>query len=64
MVLWMKVSNDEYELPEIVADTSCELSRLCGLKSKSGVLTAIANAKRRKMKCQYIKVVIDDEDDE
>lgn len=64
MVLWMKVSNDKYELPEIVADTSAELSRLCGLKHDSGVLSAIANAKRRGHKCRFVKVVIDEEDED
>lgn len=63
MVLWIKVSNDEYELPEIVADTSTELSRMCGL-DRNSVQSAISNAKRRKNKCQYIKVEIDDEEDQ
>lgn len=63
MVLWMKVTDDEYELPLAVADTASELARMCGL-NKNGVLVAISNAKRRKTKCQYVKVVIDDEDQE
>lgn len=60
--LWMKVSNDEYELPEMVTETSTELSRKCGL-TKSGVLIAISNAKRRGNKCQYIKVEIEEDDE-
>ena len=29
MVLYIKVSKDEYELPEMVAPTATELARLC-----------------------------------
>lgn len=60
MVLWMKISNDEFELPEAVADTSIELAKMCGI-NKNGVLVAISNAKRRKCKCQYLKIEIDEE---
>ena len=63
MVLWIKVSDDEYELPEMVADTSTELSRMCGLDGNS-VQSAISNAKRRKSKCQYKKVEISDDEEE
>ena len=61
MILWLKVSNDEYELPEAVADTSVELSRMCGL-SKDAVQTAISKAKKRKTRCKYIKVEIENEE--
>jgi hypothetical protein len=30
-VIWMRVSSDEYELPELIADTSEELARMCGI---------------------------------
>lgn len=30
MRLWLKVSADEYELPEAVADTSAELGKMTG----------------------------------
>lgn len=27
--IWMRVSSDEYELPEAVADTAVELAQIC-----------------------------------
>lgn len=35
MTLWLKVTDDEYELPLIVADTCEELAQKCGLKVNS-----------------------------
>lgn len=29
--LWMKVSDDKYELPEIITDTIAELAKKCGV---------------------------------
>lgn len=33
--LWLKVSNDEYELPEYVADTAKELAAYCNVAENS-----------------------------
>lgn len=33
--VWMKVSNDEYELPIAVAETAAELAKLCGVTVNS-----------------------------
>lgn len=33
--LWVKVSRDKYELPEIVTDTAGEMSRLTGYSTDS-----------------------------
>ena len=63
MNLWMKISNDEYELPEAVADTSTELAKMCGI-NRNGVNVAISNAKRRNSKCQYIKIEVEEEEQE
>lgn len=60
----MKVSADKYEFPLIMADTQSELARICGVKRDS-VASAIHHARKRNMRCQYVKVVIEeDEQDE
>ena len=58
MVLWMKVTKDEYELPLAVAESSKELEQMLGLSRKS-VSKQIWNAERTKTKCQYIKIEVD-----
>ena len=63
MVIWMKVSDDEYELPEAIADTSTELARKYGL-SKCSVMSAICNAKRRGTRCIYVKVEVEAVDED
>lgn len=44
-VLYMKVSNDKYELPEIIARTTIELAEKCGVKSQT-VRSAMSHAKK------------------
>jgi len=51
MTLWLKVTNDKYELPLAVADTKRELAEMLGLKKIS----------IRKGKSCYIKVICPDE---
>jgi DNA-directed RNA polymerase specialized sigma24 family protein len=45
MTLYMKVSNDKYELPEIIARTTIELAEKCGVKSQT-VRSAMSHAKK------------------
>ena len=58
MVLWLKVTNDKYELPMAVAESSKELEQMLGL-SKRTVSKQVRNAERTKRKCQYIKIEVD-----
>ena len=51
MTLWLKVTNDKYELPLAVSDTKKELAEMLGLKRIS----------IRKGKSCYIKVICTDE---
>ena len=44
MKLYMKVTNDEYELPLAVADTQEELAKLLGV-SRTAVTKALTNQK-------------------
>ena len=53
--LWVLVSDDEYELPLIVADSSTELSRICGLSERS-VASAVYNCEKNGYNCRYKRV--------
>ena len=57
--IWMKVTNDKYELPLVIADSSRELAKKLGL-SKDSVSSAISKAKRRGTKSQYVKVELEE----
>ena len=56
----MKVTNDIFEFPIVVADTQAELERILHLKPNS-IASAISKARKRNTKCCYIKVLIDED---
>lgn len=58
--VWMKVTNDIFEFPIVVADTQAELERILHLKPNS-IASAISKARKRNTKCCYIKVLIDED---
>lgn len=60
MNLYIKVSKDEYELPEMVAPTATELARLCGVH-RNTIYESISRAKRTGKWCPYLKVEVEDE---
>lgn len=35
MTIWMKVSNDKYELPEVVADSAKELAKILDVNANT-----------------------------
>lgn len=59
MTIWLKVSNDRYELPEIVADSAGQLAQKLGIK-KNNIFSAISHARKNGYKCIYRKVEIKD----
>ena len=60
MTLYIKVTNDELELPEAVADSAAELARMVGC-SVNCIYSTISHVKRGKIKRgQYMKVEIDE----
>ena len=62
--IYMKVSKDKYELPEIVADSTLELSQLMGVR-KNSVDSAISKQKHGvRRKSMYVVVEIEDDEDE
>lgn len=62
-VVYMKVTNDEYELPEAIADTIAELARIIGVK-RNVISSAMSHARKKGFKCSYVKVVIESEAEE
>lgn len=62
MTLWMKVTDDEFELPEAVADTPKELAMLIGVKPNN-VSSAYCKAKAKGQQSVYQKVEVEDEND-
>ena len=60
--LWMKVTNDKYQLPLVVADTSSQLAELCGV-NKEVIFRQINRQKKNpKVKPRYIRVEYMDEE--
>ena len=60
--IWMLVTSDEYELPLIVEDTVSKLAGKLGKKS-SDICSAINKARKRGYKCKYVKVEINEEEE-
>lgn len=60
MVLYMKVTNDKYQLPVAVADTAKELAKL--FNTTPNVISAsISRQRAGKGKGTYYRVEVDDE---
>lgn len=63
--VWMQVTKDRLSLPLIVRDTSAELAAACGI-SRTAVSSYISHFEsgRDKGYPRYIRVIVEDEDDE
>lgn len=60
MILWLKVSADRLELPEIVADSASELARITGA-SVNTIYSAVSHLKSGRIKKSiYCRVDTDD----
>lgn len=65
MTIWMEVDVKNKELPTgRMADKPGKLAKMVGLKNPKGVSNAISRAKRTGKRCRYVKVVIEEDDDE
>ena len=60
MTVYMKITQDKYELPEAAADSVIELARMCGVSWRT-IDGALYRNKRPKGRHKYIAVKIDDE---
>lgn len=63
MKIWMKLTNDKYQLPLIVADSAVELARLCNTTSNNVVSTNSHYRKGRIINPSYICVTIEEGED-
>lgn len=60
MTVYMKITQDKYELPEAIAENIGELARMCGVSWRT-IDGALYRNKRPKVRPKYIAVKIDDE---
>lgn len=63
MILYMKVTKDKYELPIAVAGTIRELAIMLGIKENS-VHHQFYMQRKHGMNCGYVKVEVDEEEEE
>lgn len=61
MNIWIKVTNDKYELPVAVADSAEELAQLCGVKTNN-IHSSRSHAKAQGQKTQYRLVKVNDKE--
>ena len=59
--VYMKVTNDEYELPVAIADSFVELARMLGIKPQS-IYDSMSHVKSRGSWTPYIRVEIGEEE--
>lgn len=65
MTIWMEVDLKNKELPTgRMANKPGKLAKMVGLKNPKGVSNAISRAKRTGKRCRYVKVVIEEDDNE
>lgn len=57
MYVWMKVSDDKYELPEVIADSSKELAAKCGIATNT-IFTTNQYRKSKGLHPLYVRVDI------
>ena len=60
MTVYMKMTQDKYELREVIADSIIELARMCGVSWRT-IDGALYRNKRPKGRPKYIAVKIDEE---
>lgn len=64
MTLWMKVTNDKYELPLVVADTIQELADILGV-SRDSIYSSMSHVKAGDSKSTpYRRIEIEEGDEE
>lgn len=62
MTIWMRVSKDDYELPEVIALSAAELARLTGVQPCT-IYTCMRSARQHGGRSQYVRVDIDETDE-
>ena len=59
--VYMKVSDDKYELPIAIANSASELARILGIKTEV-IYSAMSHARKHGYRTSYLKVAIGDEE--
>lgn len=59
--IYMKITEDEYQLPELIADSARELAEKCNVPLITIRQSLLRLRKGTTRKVKYIKVEIDDE---
>ena len=60
--VWIKVSADKYELPEVIVDTAQELAEICGTTTNN-ISSWNSKHKAGKLRAKYLKVEIEEGED-
>lgn len=63
MTLWLKVTKDKYEFPEVIADSIEELAKICGV-SVNTIRSSMSHHKynrRQYKRCKYKRVDIEED---
>lgn len=58
--VWMKVTDDKYEFPVIIADTAVELAGMLGC-TPNNIYSSVSHAKHRMQNSPYRRVEIDED---
>lgn len=61
--IWLKVTDDVYELPVCVANSCHELARRCGVTTKS-IYARMAKAKQTGGGCIYQRIRVEKEEED
>lgn len=62
MKLYLKVTDDQYELPVAVAETQGELARMCGV-SKATITSSLSHQRHGRWQSHYKEVKVEDEEE-
>ncbi len=63
MTIWMKVSDDKYELPVMIADTQLELANMLGI-SPNTIASSMSHNRARGVYTPYRRIEIEEGDEE
>lgn len=60
--VYMKITNDKYELPIAIADTVGELAKMCGVTTNN-IYSAISHRKSGERNTSFVRVEFDEEEE-
>lgn len=61
MTVWIKITRDEYELIEAIADSALELAKMCGV-TRSSVYASVNNERRFGTRAMFKRIEIDEDE--